>query len=122
MVYFEPMDHDKKIGIILIAIGFCIPLIALPFITGYDKNRGFYDNFYKVGIRIKNNKQSDKVTQHPQGVGNKKLKTSDIMQKIIPETIQFRFFLVFTVIFIYIGIVRIDRSKRRARNELDTHG
>ena len=34
------MDLEKKIGILLIAVGICIPLCTIPYLSGYSKDKG----------------------------------------------------------------------------------
>jgi hypothetical protein len=108
------MDREKKYGILLIVVGFCIPLAALPFIGGFSKDKGFYDNFYKSGIELRKDTQGETgVLSAPNS--EKKIDFS----RLRPKRIPFRFFLAFTVIFLYMGIVRIDRARRRAMGEFD---
>ena len=47
------MDAEKRHGIIIIIIGLLIPLAALPFVSGFSKDKGFYDIFYNAGIDIR---------------------------------------------------------------------
>jgi hypothetical protein len=109
----EPMDREKKYGILLIVLGFCIPLVALPFISGFSKDKGFYDNFYKSGIELRSDTQGENSasTLTPE-------KNFDF-SRLKPKRIPFRFFLAFTVILLYMGITRIDRARRRTRGEFD---
>jgi hypothetical protein len=109
------MNKQKKIGIIFIFIGICIPLIALPFITGWSDEKSLFDNFYEAGIEIKKsnsktaNSSADKIVDNK----TKKITYSDLM----PDKIPFRIFLVITVILVYAGIVKIDRSKQSKDKE-----
>jgi hypothetical protein len=116
MVYYNPiMDAEKKQGIILIVIGICIPLIALPFVSGYAKDRGFIDNLYGIGIQLrKGSPEPQPGTQSLPATGNKGPKKID-WNTVMPEKIPFRLFLVFTVILLYLGIIRIDRARRRRK-------
>jgi hypothetical protein len=110
------MNQRKKSGVIWIIIGICVPLIALPFVSGYSSNKGFFDNFYKIGIQIK---------KDPHGmVGNEPLAHVDSRDGkglnwsiLIPKRIPFRFFLVITLIFLYVGIVRIAPPRREQDGE-----
>jgi hypothetical protein len=113
------MDREKKIGILLIAIGICIPLMAVPFISGYSKDKGILDNLYKVGITIKKDKPGQEE-EAPPPISLDKPKDEDFQySKLVPKRIPFRFFLVITLIFFYMGIVRIDRSRHRPKSEAE---
>lgn len=109
------MKDLRKKGIILIIIGICIPLFALPFVSGLDMDKGFMDNFYNAGIRI----SKGAVPAPPDTAG----KPSDDTPGKSPfspdrmriEKIPFRFFLVPTFILLYIGIVMIDKAKSKAK-------
>ena len=47
------MDPEKRTGILLIAIGVCIPLLTLPFLSGYSKEKGIFANLYGVAIDLR---------------------------------------------------------------------
>jgi hypothetical protein len=104
------MNKQKKIGIIFIIIGICVPLIAFPFITGWSDKKSLFDNFYEAGIEIRKansktvNSSADKIVDNK----TKKITYSDLM----PDKIPFRLFLVITVILVYAGIVKIDHSRQ----------
>ena len=104
------MDPEKKKGILLIVVGLCIPLLALPFVSGFDMSKGFMDNFYNTGIRI------TKDTAGPGAAATSapadSSKGAPVPKKRI-DKIPFRFFFVPTVLLIYIGIVLIDRARKR---------
>ncbi|OPY01224.1 MAG: hypothetical protein A4E61_01705 [Syntrophorhabdus sp. PtaB.Bin184] len=110
------MDTGRKRGILLIVIGICIPLFALPFVSGFDMEKGFMDNFYNAGIRITKDTGKalpDAVVRKPSGdaAGENRLS----LDRMRVERIPFRLFLVPTFILIYIGIVMIDRAKPRTQ-------
>jgi hypothetical protein len=110
-----PMDHRKKTGIILIAIGLAIPLLALPFVSGWSKDKGFFANFYRIGIQIRGDKESGPAGEpfagaDTQGKGFK-------YSKLIPKRIPLRFFLVITLVFLYMGIVRIAPPRQEPDDE-----
>lgn len=112
------MDREKKIGILLIAIGICIPLMAVPFISGYSKDKGILDNLYKAGIAIKKDKPGQEEAPPPISL-DKPDEEGFQFSKLVPKRIPFRFFLVITLIFFYMGIVRIDRSRHRPKSEAE---
>jgi len=107
------MDPEKRLGIIFIIIGLIIPLAALPFVSGFSKEKGFYENFNNVGIPIGKDSNDNMPSQPPiKGEeANSKIKITWSM--LIPQRIPLRFFFVPTVLLIYMGIIRIDRSRRR---------
>jgi hypothetical protein len=104
------MDNEKKKGILLIVIGICIPLFALPFVSGFDMSKGFMHNFYNTGIRImKDTGQPVPAASNP---------ASDSSQgpaalKIRIDKIPYRFFFAPTILLIYIGIVLIEKARKK---------
>ena len=107
------MHDGKKKGILLIIIGICIPLFALPFVSGFDMNKGFMDNFYGAGIRITKDRggaPQKAVAEKPAGDTRKNPLS---LERMRIEVIPFRFFLVPTFILIYIGIAMIDRARSK---------
>lgn len=108
------MDREIKQAIIIIIIGLCIPLAALPFVTGYDKTKGITDNFYSVGIPITKGKPADPAAQAV--TGQDKSPTSTGAPKAIPPMkLPFRLFLAVTVVFFFVAVIKIDRAKRRKK-------
>ncbi|MDR2017792.1 MAG: hypothetical protein LBQ00_02785 [Syntrophobacterales bacterium] len=110
------MDNRKKTGIIFIIIGVCIPLLALPFVSGYSKDKGFIDNFYKIGIQIRGDAESNignKGFANLENIKGKRPKFS----KLIPKRIPLRLFFVITLIFLYMGITRIAPPGREHDEE-----
>lgn len=110
------MDPEKRIGILLIVIGLIIPFLVFPFVTGFSREKGFYENFYNAGIEIKKESKDNVPIQLPDKGEESKAKTKITYSMLIPQKIPFRYFLVPTVILIYMGIIRIDRSRRRKKD------
>jgi hypothetical protein len=110
------MDPEKRIGIILIIIGLLIPLAALPFVTGFSKDKGFYGNLYDVGIDIWKDTNHKTPSQPVKSTNKTNSKIRITWSMLIPTRIPFRFILAPTVFLIYIGIIRIDRSRRKKHN------
>jgi hypothetical protein len=110
------MDPEKRLGIIFIIIGLIIPLAVLPFVSGFSKDKGFYENFYNVGIEIRKDTKESVPSQPPVKVEGTNSKVRITWSMLIPNKIQLRFILVPTVILVYIGVIRIDRSRRRKQN------
>ncbi|MHB8110382.1 MAG: hypothetical protein ACYDHW_10160 [Syntrophorhabdaceae bacterium] len=101
----------RKKGILIIIAGICIPLFALPFVSGFDINKGFMDNFYNTGIRItKDTANSSRALEKKAPDPSKPFQTIKNMRL---EKIPFRLFFVPAVFLIYIGIVMIDRARAR---------
>ncbi len=109
------MDREGKFGIILIVIGICIPLMTLPFLSGYSKDKAMLDNLYRAGIALKKDKHVEAATQTPMKTATPQRKLPSF-SKLIPTRIPFRYFLVITAVLMYMGIVRIDASIRRKKN------
>lgn len=109
------MKDLRKKGIILIIIGICIPLFALPFVSGLDMDKGFMDNFYNAGIRISKGTAPappDTAGKPSDGTAEKSPFSPDRMRI---EKIPFRLFLAPTFILLYIGIVMIDKARSKAK-------
>jgi hypothetical protein len=104
------MNNEMKKGILLIVIGICIPLFALPFVSGFDVNKGFMDNYYNTGIRI-----TKDTGQTPEAKPAAVSKNPLDPKKMRIEKIPFRFFLAPTVLLIYIGIIMLERAKAKRR-------
>jgi hypothetical protein len=107
------MDSEKILCIVFIIIGLLIPLAALPFVSGFSKDKGFYDNFYNVGIDILKDTNDNTLSQPPANTKETNSKVRITWSMLIPHRIPFRFFLAPMVLLIYIGIIRIDRSRRK---------
>lgn len=101
------MDNQKKAGIVLIIIGICIPLIALPFVSGYDKDKGLWKNFLEVGIKIKKETHNDTQKLSVKNTGDK----GKFIEKLMPNGIPFRLFFIPMFILIYIAVIKIDWSR-----------
>lgn len=110
------MDPEKKLGIILIIIGLIIPLAALPFVSGFSREKGFYENIYNVRIDIRKDVKDNVPSQTPVNTEGTKTKPGNALSWLMPKRIQFRFLLIPAVVFVYIGIIKIDGSRRRRRN------
>ncbi len=109
------MDDGKKKGVLIIIIGICIPLFALPFVSDFDIRKGFMHNFYNAGIRITGEKDAAPpagATGQANNVSRKSLFSPGWMRI---EKIPFRMVLIPTFILMYIGIVMIDRARSKAR-------
>lgn len=111
-IYYFDMDPRKKQGIFLILIGMAIPLIALPFVTGLSAKNGLRDMFFNAGIEIrkeaKETAASLPAAESTQSGGKPKRTYSSL----IPSRIPYRYFFAPMVLLIYIGIVKIDRSRK----------
>ena len=105
------MNNEKKKGILLIIIGICIPLFALPFVSGFDMHKGFMDNFYNTGIRItKDTGQTAPAANNPAADSSKNPLNP---KKMRIDKIPFRLFFVPTFLLIYIGIIMIERARTK---------
>jgi hypothetical protein len=82
---------NKKIGIVLIIIGICLPLALSPFITGYKEGAGLYNNIFGIKIVV--------------AFAGK------------PVNIPYRIFVAMGVAFIFMGIWCIDMAKARSKKE-----
>ncbi|MBA4390912.1 MAG: hypothetical protein C0399_08240 [Syntrophus sp. (in: bacteria)] len=99
------MNREKKTGVVLIIIGICLPLVFLPFLSGYEKDRGIIENFLKIGIVVKKEKPVSADKMAPSS-----------MAKILPARFPYRFILAFGIFLIFAGFVKIDLIRRRDIN------
>jgi hypothetical protein len=114
------MDRQRRVGIIIIIVGICIPLITLPFLSGYGKDKGIFENLYRVGIELRKDPQGNAGNQSSSNIEKPDGKTP-AFSRLIPKRIPFRFFLVITLILFYIGIVRINASSREQDSQIEEH-
>jgi hypothetical protein len=103
------MDNSKKKGILLIIIGLMIPLFALPFVSGFDIKKGFLDNYYNTGIRITKDTGNNVPAAKSPPLGD----PNRIPEQKRIDKIPFRLFFVPTILLIYIGIVLIDKARKK---------
>ena len=111
------MDSGKKQGILFILVGMAIPLIILPFVSGLSVDKGLRDMFFNAGIVIRKDAQKTPAvsgTTESVQTGEESRRT---YSSLIPRRIPYRYFFIPMVIFIYIGIVKIDRSRRKERED-----
>ncbi len=113
------MDLEKKIGILLIAIGICVPLCAVPYLSGYSRDKGIFGNLYSLAIEIGGDKQAPADQFISLDKPHRKIPD---FSKLKPKRIPFRLFLAVTLIFFYMGIVRIDRARRKEYDQGESSG
>lgn len=80
------MRQNIKKGLTIIAIGICIPLFLLFFVSGYDAGAGFFKNLMNLKIMI------------------------NIFNKDIG--VPYRFILAIGIVIVFIGIRAIDMKER----------
>ncbi|HAR94811.1 MAG TPA: hypothetical protein DCR97_02440 [Deltaproteobacteria bacterium] len=102
------INSERKKGIRLIVIAVLIPLLTLPFLSGFSKDKGFIGNLYDVGIQIRD-EAKDRTTADRGPTEKKKLTYGDV----IPRRIQFRFILALAVVLLFVGVVKIEQSRRK---------
>lgn len=106
------MDRDKKSGILLIIIGLCIPIVVMPFTRGLWERNSLYDKLYKSSVPLTKGGAQEKAegpVATPKG--------TVISFRLVPQSIPFRFFLAPTVLMLFMGFIRIERARKRARGE-----
>jgi hypothetical protein len=109
------MDQEIKLGIIYFIIALSVPLMILPFVSGYSKDKGFFENLYEIAIPIREEQPNNPDAQPADNLEKPKSKTTLFLKMITPKRIPFRFFLVITLIFLYMGVIRIDSARRRLK-------
>jgi hypothetical protein len=106
------MNREIKVGIFLILIGVCIPLAVLPFVSGYSKGKGVFRNIYGTAIVFGSEGQNHAPGSQAAPAPEKKTSGFD-PSLLVPREIPFRFVLALGVVFVFVGIVRLDRARRR---------
>ncbi|OPY73199.1 MAG: hypothetical protein A4E64_02644 [Syntrophorhabdus sp. PtaU1.Bin058] len=118
------MEKEKKAGIILIVIGICIPLLSLPFVTGFERHKGFLRNVYETGIPLVDPEKSGAgirpeterpKSERPKTEGAKD--TRSFVERFTPRMLPLRYILALGVFLIFLGILRIDKALNRKGGE-----
>ena len=110
------MEKERKKGVILIVIGICIPLLSLPFVTGYEQHKGIVRNVYDTGIPLqKVSKGKHEVSTKPKTEGAKD--TGSLIEKLMPQMLPLRYILALGVFLVFLGIMKIDRALNRKSGE-----
>ena len=118
MEYYSPLWTRKRdTASCLSPSASAYPLLTLPFLSGYSKEKGVPANLYGVAIDLQKGPHDGAYGPEPIDPHHK---APAAYARLIPKRIPFRFFLVFTLIFLYMGIVRIDRARRREQER--AHG
>jgi len=110
------MEKEKKTGIILIVIGICMPLLSLPFVTGYEQHKGILRNVYETGIPL----QRVDPEKREAGIKTKTEGTKDrgsLIERYTPRMLPLRYILALGVFLIFLGILRIDKALNRKSGE-----
>jgi len=81
------LTGNRKVGIALIVIGICLPLVFSPFVTGYKEGAGLFTNLFGIKIVV--------------ALGGK------------PVSIPYRIFLAMGVAFIFMGVWCIDMARKK---------
>ncbi len=106
------MKREIKRGLVLIAVGIFIPLLALPFVTGFDAQKGIVKNVYETGIPLQKTTygmpEANAKTQAKEAKDGRSL-----VERLTPRMIPLRYLLAIGVFLIFIGIVKIDRARNR---------
>jgi len=98
---WQSMNREKKIGIALIVFGICFPLMVLPFVSGYEKDKDMVQNLFNLSIIL----NKEKVVTMGE--------TLSSLIKIIPGRLPYRFVLASGILFIFMGILKIYLSRRK---------
>ncbi len=109
----ETLDRDKKKGIIIMMIGVCIPLISLCFTRGYNPEQNIVMNIYNLSIPIGQKAVEDSLGSEKEGPKGKV--SFESLKKMIPRSIAFRFILALGVLMIFLGFVKLDATRQKAR-------
>lgn len=105
------MDKEKKRGLILIVIGICMPLLSLPFVTGYEQHKGIVRNLYETGIPLqKAGPEMSETSTKPQAQEAKDKES--LIEKLTPQMLPLRYILALGVFLVFVGIVKIDRARK----------
>jgi hypothetical protein len=106
------MDKEKKRGLILIVIGICMPLLSLPFVTGYEQHKGIVRNLYETGIPLqKAGREMPEISPEPQAQEAKD--GGSLIERFTPRMLPLRYILALGVFLVFLGILRIDKARNR---------
>jgi hypothetical protein len=112
------MDQERKAGFTTILIGILISLAVLPFLSGYSKEKNIIQNLYQVGIALTGERQAHTARTGPPAAPEKK-PLAHSFHDLMPTMIPFRFVLALSILFVFVGFVRLDRARRRDKEEDD---
>ena len=84
----------------MILTGILFPLIVLPFVSGYNHDKGFIQNLLTVGIAV------DRPEDHNAG------DRPSLITRIVPGRIPYRFVLAFGVVLVFAGYLKVERQKQ----------
>lgn len=101
------MDANKgsKTGFIIIVAGVCLPIVFLPFVSLYDGNNGIVKNILTMTIAFTTDSNVKSERGHDASTTGR-----------IPLSLPFRYVIALGVVLIFIGIVKIDRSRKDEDN------
>jgi uncharacterized membrane protein len=110
------MDKEKQKGFILIVIGICIPLLSLPFVTGYEQQKGFVRNLYETGIPLQEKgREMPEVSTKRQAQEAKN--GGSLVERFTPRMLPLRYILALGIFLIFLGILRIDKARNTAQQQ-----
>lgn len=91
------MNQAKKIGIILLLVGSCLPFLAFPFVDNYSPHEGIMTNVQKMEIVLKEQKLM---------VSGGGLKVQE------KSAIQFKYIFGLSVVLVLVGAGFVALSKK----------
>jgi hypothetical protein len=113
------MSKVKKIGIVLILVGICLPVITLGFTSGYSRNAGLIGNIQRMEIVLIPGEKPSPVPAPPNAPPPERglLRFDDIpiIKPIKPElAIPYKYIFAFGVVLVFAGIgtIALSNSKK----------
>jgi hypothetical protein len=103
----------------MMVVGICIPLISLCFMKGYNPNQNLFMNIYSLAIPL--GQQVVEKSQVPEKEAPKGKVTWATLKGMIPRSIGFRFILAFGILLVFVGFIRFDAARQRARKDRAQH-
>ena len=113
-----PAHQQRRIGLILVAIGVLAPLLLLLITTGYSKDLNTLTNILTVRIIVwgpsEQQPSRSALSDFATATGQPSNHSPGIQREI---GIPYRFPLAFCILLIFFGIRQIDQSRTRNGNE-----
>jgi hypothetical protein len=112
------MDGERKKGVVLIAVGVIIPLMVLPLVSGHLPGKGFFTNLLSIGIPLRvETRGPGQVPPRAEEQKQVPEKAKGGWERYFPTVLPFRFVVALGVLLVFIGIVKIDATRKRRNDE-----
>ena len=96
------MDKAKKIGIVLLLVGFCLPFVAFPFVDNYSPHESVVTNIQEMEIVLKEQKL---------------IITGDGLKVEEKKALPYRYIFLLGVVLVFTGVGFIAISKKGKKSK-----